>query len=150
MSVVLSTALLIVMLVYIYPMRLMFEGLFWWASDGYFPSSLRFESFDDVTTMFMFLGVSLGAVFLIYALMYRHALSRREVLRLDEFETYQTETWAFVWLGSIGVCAFCVILAMVLDGDWIPFAGFSFALLGAWVPLAHRYRDRKRPAREPS
>ena len=148
MSVVLSTALLIVMLVYIYPMRLMFEGLFWWASDGYFPSSLRFESFDDVTTMFIFLGVSLGAVFLIYALMYRHALSRREFLRLDEFETYQTETWAFVWLGSIGVCAVCVILAMVLDGDWIPFAGFSFALLGAWVPLAHRYRDRKRPARE--
>ena len=48
MSVVLSTALLIVMLVYIYPMRIMFEGFFWWMSSGYFPSSLRYESIDDV------------------------------------------------------------------------------------------------------
>ena len=82
---------------------------------------------DDVTTMFIFLGVSLGALFVIYGLMYRHALGRREFLRLDEFEIYQTETWAFVWFGSIGVCALGVILAVVLDGDWIPFAGFSFS-----------------------
>jgi hypothetical protein len=126
MSVAMSTALLIVMLIYIYPMRLMFEGLFWWASDGYFPSSLRFQNFGDVSTMFVFLGVSLGAL----------------------FEIYQTNTWAFVWFGSIGVCALGVLLAVVLDGDWIPLAGFSYALLGVWVPLAHRYRNRNRPARE--
>jgi uncharacterized membrane protein len=148
MSVAMSTALLIVMLIYIYPMRLMFEGLFWWASDGYFPSSLRFQNFGDVSTMFVFLGVSLGALFAIYGLMYRHALSRQAFLRLDEFEIYQTNTWAFVWFGSIGVCALGVLLAVVLDGDWIPLAGFSYALLGVWVPLAHRYRNRNRPARE--
>ena len=145
MSVVLSTALLIVMLVYIYPMRLMFEGLFWWGSGGYFPSSLRFESFYDVRTMFVFLGTSLAALFVIYGLMYRHALRKQAILRLDDFEVYQTRTWALVWFGSIGVCAFGVLLALILEEDWIPFAGFSFALLGVWVPWAHRYRDRARP-----
>ena len=148
MSVVLSTALLIVMLVYIYPMRLMFEGLFWWGSGGYFPSSLRFASFHDVTTMFVFLGVSLAALFLIYGLMYRHALKRRSTLRLDAFEAYQTQTWVIVWFGSIGVCALGVLLALLLEGPWIPFAGFSFALLGVWVPWAHHNRLRNRPEQD--
>lgn len=144
-TVTLSTALLIVMLIYIYPMRLMFEGLFWWMSGGYFTSSLTFGSTDDVATMFAFLGVSLAALCSIYWLMYRHAISRKSELRLDAFEIYQSETWAHVWLGSIGVCLVPVGLAFVLDGDWIPFAGFAFALLGVWIPWIHRRRDRDRP-----
>ena len=144
-TVVLSTALLIVMLIYIYPMRLMFEGLFWWASDGYFPSSLQFTSFNDVTTMFLFLGAGLGTLCFIFFLMYRHAMSRRDILRLDDIEYYLTETWSIVWLGSVGVCAFSMLVAIVLEGPWIPFAGFCYALLGVWIPWAFRYRAGNQP-----
>jgi 4-hydroxybenzoate polyprenyltransferase len=96
--------------------------------------------------MFAFLGVSLAALCTIYWFMYRHAISRKAELRLDDFEIYQTETWALVWLGSVAVCLFGVGLAFILEGPWIPFAGFSFALLGVWIPWIHRRRDRDRPS----
>jgi hypothetical protein len=145
-TVLLSTALLIVMLIYIYPMRLMFEGLFWWATGGYLPSSLEFRSFDEVTYMFLLLGTSLGAICLILCLMYRHAMSQRAFLRLDDYEYYLTGTWSLVWLGSIGVCALSMLLAVVLQGEWIPFAGFSYILFGIWIPWAFHYRARRQPA----
>ena len=145
MSVVLSMILLNVMLIYIYPMRLMFESLFWWVSDGYLPSTLQFESVEETRTMFVFLGVCLGSLCLVYGLMYRYALARREQLQLNDFEIYQTGTWAFVWFGSISISLLAIGLAYVLEGEWIPFAGYSFALLFAWIPLANSYRIRRRP-----
>ena len=145
-TVILSTVLLMVMLVYIYPMRLMFEGLFWWMSGGYFPSTLEFTSFDDVRDMFLFLGGGLGAVCLVYFFMYRHAIACRDQLRLNAYEQYASGTYALVWIGCVGVCLICMGLAIVLADQWVPFAGFGYALLGIWVPWAHHNREKRRPA----
>ena len=95
--------------------------------------------------MFVFLGVSFAALCFVYYLMYRHALAKRDELKLDAFEVYQTETWAIMWLGSFGLGVVAVVVALLLEGVWTPMAGFTYWLLALWLPLARRYRLRGRP-----
>lgn len=145
-TVTLSVALLIVVLIYIYPMRLMFEGMFQFLSGGYLPSTLTLTSSADVSGMFVFMGSSLAAICSVFALMYRHAVSKRGYLRLDDYELDLSRATAFVWTGSTGVCIFCVGLALTLPDSLLPFAGFGYALLGVWIPWAYRFRLGPRPA----
>lgn len=145
-TVVLSTSLLIVMLIYIYPMRIMFEGMFEHFSFGFLSSNFTFTSVSDVRWMFVFLGAGLAAICLVFWMMYRHALKRTDLLRLSAAEAYLTQTTAFVWLGSALVCLVPVLLGLTLPQDLLAFSGSGFALLAIWIPWAFSHRARHAPA----
>ena len=141
-TVALSTSLLIVVLIYIYPLRIMFSGFFWWISRGYFPDSVVFSSIDELASMFVFLGCGFIAFCIVFLLMYRHAMVRKNELRLNEFEIYQTQTSAIIWSGSAVVGAISIVLALTIPPQLMQFAGFVYFLLAAWIPLAIAYRGR--------
>jgi hypothetical protein len=145
-TVALSTALLIVVLIYIYPMRIMLAGMMSWLSDGYLTSAFHLESAAELASMFVFLGCGFVAFCVVFLLMYQHALLRRNDLLLNEFEIYQTETSALIWSGSAVIGVFSIVLALLLPPQWLPFAGFGYALLGAWIPLAVMYRGGSQPS----
>lgn len=143
-TVAYSTALLIVMLIYIYPMRIMFSGMFDWLSGGYFPSAFVLNSVKELQLMFIFLGCGIFSLCLLFFLMYRHAARKKEFLKLDGNELYESETFALVWLGSAGVCALSIILALAFPPELIPYAGFGYVLFAIWIPFAFHYRMRAR------
>ena len=145
-TVALSTALLIVVLIYIYPLRIMFSGMFWWLSDGYLPNAVDLGSIAELASMFVFLGCGFVAFCVVFLLMYRHALVRKNELRLNEFEIYQTETSALIWSGSAVIGVISIVLALTFPPQLMPFAGFGYALMGIWIPLAIMYRIRTQPA----
>lgn len=144
-TVTLSSLLLIVMLVYIYPMRIMFGGMFSWISGGYLPTEFFFDSREVLSLMFVFMGSGLAAVCITFFLMYRHAEKKSAALRLNDYEFYETQTSKLVWIGSAGVCVVPILLALFLPDTYLPFAGFGFALLGAWIPGISYYRMRAQP-----
>lgn len=141
-TVTLSTALLIVVLIYIYPMRIMAQGFFTWISRGYLHVSFDLHSLEELAAMFVFLGIGFIALCLVFALMYRYAGSLRQELLLNDFESFETKTLEYLWIGAAGVGLVCVMLASSLPEDLVPFSGFAFALLGAWFPLFSRLRRR--------
>lgn len=141
-TVTLSTALLIVVLIYIYPMRIMAQGFFAWISRGYLHVSFDLHSLEELAAMFVFLGIGFIALCLVFALMYRYAGSLRQELLLNDFESFETKTLEYLWIGAAGVGLVCVMLASSLPEDLVPFSGFAFALLGAWFPLFSRLRRR--------
>ena len=57
-TVWLSALLLVVVLIYIYPMRIMLEGGFAWLSGGYLASSFEIVSIDQLRFMFVFMGAA--------------------------------------------------------------------------------------------
>ena len=144
-TVSLSTALLIVVLIYIYPMRIMLSGMFSWISDGYLPGNFQLRSTDELASMFVFLGCGFVAFCVVFLLMYRHAIVRKSELRLNEFEIYKTETSALIWSGSAVIGVISIVFALTFSPGWLPFAGFGYALLGAWIPMAMMYRARSQP-----
>jgi uncharacterized membrane protein len=144
-TVALSTALLIVVLIYIYPMRIMLSGLFSWLSGGYLTTDFQIRTSGELASMFVFLGCGFVACCLVFLMMYWHAIVRKVELKLSQFETYTTETSALVWSGSAVIGVISIVFALTFPPRLLPFAGFGYALLGAWIPLAITYRVRSQP-----
>lgn len=142
-TVVLSAALLIVILVYIYPLRVMLAGMMGWLSNGFFPYTFTMRSYGEMTGMFVFMGIGFMALSLIFYGMYRYARTRGDPLLLSDFERHETRTVELIWLGIAATGMLAVLLALVLPDGYIQFSGFAFMLIGAWIPLV-----RSRMARE--
>ena len=141
-TVVLSAALLIVVLIYVYPMRIMAGGMFSWFTDDYLPSNFTIDSSDDLRFMFIFLGVGFVAVCLVFVLMYRYAASLEQELRLDVTELKDTHMVQWLWFGAAVIGVLSIVCALVLPEPYIPFSGFVFVLLGPWFSLMRARRAR--------
>lgn len=144
-TVLLSTMLLIVVLIYIYPMRVMLAGMFGWMTEGYLPFAMRLESLDQLSWMFVFLGSGFIALCIVFFLLYRYAIRRRNELRLNEFEIHESATFAMCWAGCAVIGATSIALALTLPDPWLPFSGFAYFLIGAWIPLCIGLRHRQQP-----
>ena len=142
-TVFLSAVLLIVMLVYIYPMRIMAGGMFNWMTDGYLPSSFDINSWDELSGMFVFLGVGFAALCAVFVLLYRHSARCSEQLLLNEEERFHTRTVTMLWTGSAGIGLLSVTGALLLEPPWIPFAGFAYMLMSIWMPWFSNWRRKQ-------
>jgi hypothetical protein len=147
-TVVLSAALLIVMLIYIYPMRIMAGGMFSWFTGGYLPSNFMLASLDQLRSMFVFLGIGFVSLCLVFVLMYRYAARLSSELLLSPAELHETGTVVRLWFGSGVIGGICVALALSLPEPHVPMSGFAFFLLAAWFPLVRTRRWKSRPPEE--
>jgi hypothetical protein len=145
MAVVLSTALLVVMLIYIYPMRIMAQGMFSWFTNEYLPVEFWLSSRDELSSLFVFLGIGFIALSLVFVMMYRYAASLKAELLLNETEYYYTQTFQIMWLGAAAIGGLSAILAKTLPLAFVPFSGFVFMLLAVWFPLIRNHRRKHRP-----
>jgi hypothetical protein len=144
-TVFISACLLIVVLVYIYPMRIMAGGMFAWLSNGYLPSNFTLISLDQLRDMFIFLGAGFTALSLVFVEMYRYAISQGGRLLLNEYEVSQSRTFAISWLGAAAIGVLCAALAVSLPQQQVPYSGFAFLLLSAWFPFVGTWRRRSDP-----
>lgn len=141
-SVMLSLALVFVILVYIYPLRLMASVLLNYMSGGALPSELEIRSGDDLAGLFIVFGVGYAALATILALLHRRALALREPLALDRaevamarFEVVEWGVGALVGLASAAMAAFA-------PGQLRYFAGFVYMVLPIVMPLLGVRRGR--------
>lgn len=94
----LSLMLVFIVLVFIYPLRMVFGGLFQLISAGWLPSHVHLETAADARLMFIVFAIGFGAMGTCIALLYRHAWSQRELLKLDAVELLVTRHSLLRWL----------------------------------------------------
>lgn len=145
MTVALSAVLLIVVLIYVYPMRVMAGGMFAWLSKSYLPSNFEPISMEELSHMFIFLGIGFIALCLVFVQMYRYAALLEQELRLSAGEMHETRTVQYMWLGAAGIGALTAISALVMPLPYVPYSGFVFFLLGPWFPFVRFLRMKSRP-----
>ena len=148
-TVLISAALLIVVLIYVYPMRIMAGGMFAWLTSDYLPSNFSFISLDQLREMFIFLGIGFIALCLVFVEMYRYASSLKTELLLNQHELFESRTRAFMWSGAACIGLILVILAITVPTPLVPYSGFAFCLLAVWFPLARSWRNRSAPKKRP-
>ena len=144
-TVFISAALLIVVLIYVYPMRIMAAGMFAWFTNDYLPSNFKDISLDELRDMWVFLAIGFIALCLVFVQMYRYAARLKEELRLSDFELFEIRTSAIMWSGAAVIGLLCIILATTLPRQYVPFSGFSFMLLAIWFPQMRRKRRKSAP-----
>jgi uncharacterized membrane protein len=95
-TVVLNGALIVVVLFFVYPLKFIFGALlnrlagggkFITLADG---KTVPIFRPGDFPVLFTIYGFGLAAVFVVFALLYRHAYRNREILKLSEIEAYDT------------------------------------------------------------
>ena len=128
--ITLNSALLFVVLFYIYPLKFMFSAIIvrmtgLGRSTGVVPFT-----WEQGPTLMMIYSLSIFAVFLLLSLMYLHAYRRRDALSLDALEVHMTRAslqshaiWMVVSLASI-------VIAWIGGPLITPFAGLLYCVLG--------------------
>lgn len=155
-STIWSLGLVLVMLVYVYPLRMVVSSGLWLVSGGFVPTELVLTgpgAVYDLLWAFIIYGVGFGAMSLTLWLLNRHALRCAGPLGLDAIERHDLGTEIGVQAILTGSAAMSILAAAALL--WVPpdrftylLSGlpmFAYPLLGIAIPLYGARRNRRRP-----
>jgi len=146
----LSLVLVFLVLVYVYPLKILFGSFFAWISGGWLPQVSQIRTLADLQGMFTMYGLAFGSMSLLLAALNRHALRATVVPALSELERDRTRGEIVRWLYSALVAAGSIVFAMLLSADgpnWLfGMPGMFYALLGFTGPVVDRFAPpSKRP-----
>jgi uncharacterized membrane protein len=142
-----SLAVIFVVLVYVYPLRTISEGLFADLSGGYFPSSFRISNDDELRGVLVFFSAGFLTLSLLFNQLYRVTLPHSTSLALNEIELRLTRVNMHAWAVAASFGLVSILLALTVPDSWIPVAGYLY--LGLLLAMAlPSYLDRRSRARE--
>lgn len=144
-TTLISLAFVFVMLIYIYPLRMIFSAFASWASAGWLPTQFVIATPKDMVGIFVIYGVGFAAQTGLLALLHMHVLKMGDHLGLDEIERLRTREAIAenLVLGATGVVS--VAWALVLPLRVGVFAGLVYMALPIGMPLlATTYNRRAR------
>ena len=151
-SVLLSLLLVFLVLVYVYPLRLIFSSFFDFLSRGWLQSPLQVRNPAELRAMFVAYAVAWTTLGLVVGELYRHAWRRRDALGLSREEriALRGQIAAQAMIPFTGVVALAWIALVTLAGvpQLSAFSGFAYGLMGftgVAVMLAERRAMRSLP-----
>jgi uncharacterized membrane protein len=90
-SLRLSLLLVFIVLIFVYPLRLLFELLFAWISHGFLVDQpVELHSVEELRAAFEVYGIGFGVIAGVFALLYRHALLQAGAIGLEAGEITAT------------------------------------------------------------
>jgi len=147
-SIWLSLLLVFLVLVYVFPLRLVFASGFAWISNQWLPSIYQIETLDDLRLMFITYACSFISLCSVIALLYRRAGSLAERIELSSRERQLTriDELRFWLMALVGVLS--LIVAMRMDHSWpqwlLGAPGLTYFLLAFDGPIAIRLARKPR------
>lgn len=146
-SVLLSLALVFLVLIYVYPLHMLFSSALSWSGGGAPQPLPLVRTHRDVTLMFVVYGVAYAALSVIVLLLHAHAWSLRDRLGLDAVERLVTRNGLLRWGYNTGIGLSSAALALAIP-DGAPalahaLPGVIYLLLFVFGTAArHRLRRR--------
>lgn len=142
-----SLLLVFLVLVYVYPLKLMFTSLFAWISGGWLLNRpIDFGGMDDLRAMFVIYGMAWAVLSLVFLGMLRHALRRADHLGLDPRERLLTRGDMQHWWVNLSFASGSTTLALLMPDP--PLANWMYGAPGllyfgvwpvhAWVTARQR------------
>ncbi len=147
-SILISWALIFTVLVYVYPLKMVFGGMFFALSGGTLGHSVSIHSIMQGRQLFVLYALGFSAIAFEILLLNLRAWYLRTSLRLDEREQMMTRAAVGGWGMPLSVGLVSMVLAMVLPEGQLAWSGWIYFSMSAFVPL-HRLWLRRRLARLP-
>ena len=139
----LSLLLVFLILVYVYPLKIMFGSFFHWVTQGRLPGVANIDSMADLINMFVLYGVAFGTLSLCLAALYRHALRSTVTPALDPAEILRARGDVVRWYFSAFVAGMSIMFAFLLPArppNWLTgMPGMTYALLGFTGLVVRRF-----------
>ena len=132
-GVLLSLLLVFLVLVYVYPMRMMFASFFHWLSGGWLPHGTGLPG-ADLAALFVVYHVAWTTLGLVVMALYAHAWRRRDALALEPTARARLrgQLAGAAMVPATGLLALLAALLLLAIGarEFVPFTAMLYALMG--------------------
>ena len=142
-STFISWALLVTVLIYIYPLRALFGSMFYLLSGGQLGQALGVRTEAQQRLLFSIYALGFTAIAVEILLLHWRAWCLREPLRLNDREQDLTRADLSGWRipMTIGIIAF--VMALTLPMQYVSWSGWIYFSMAVLVPLHRRYLRRR-------
>src|SRR5881398_1046058 len=142
-SIFISWAMLVTILIYVYPLKAIFGSMWFLLSDGRVGQALGARSDAQARALFATFAIGFTAIALEIVLLNLRAWQLRDPLRLNELEKLATRGDIAGWSISVVVGIISLILALVLPREQLAWSGWVYFSMAVLVPLHSAYWKRK-------
>jgi uncharacterized membrane protein len=142
-STFISWALLVTVLIYIYPLRALFGSMFYLLSNGQLGQTLSVRTEPQARALFSIYALGFTAIAVEILLLHWRAWQLREPLRLNDRERSLTRADLAGWSipMTVGIIAF--VMALTLPTQSIAWSGWIYFSMAVLVPVHRRYIRRR-------
>ncbi|AKS41326.1 TMEM175 family protein [Wenzhouxiangella marina] len=137
-SVYLTFALIMMVMIYVYPLKILMQTGFSFLTGGWLPAVFEFETFFQFRVLVTLYASGFVVLCAIMAGLYFHAWRQREALAMSDEESFDTFSemvrWLFPALFSLAVIA----PMWLLSDDHVSLVPFLFVLLALFAPINDR------------
>jgi|GEM_PF-136994 len=140
-TIALSLGLVMLVLIFVYPIKLMVQATVIYLSQGSLGTDLFLNpgwADNAVAGLFVYFAIGFIALSLLLICLYRNSLKHREALCLNKEEVRFCHrhmiAWAMVGATALASC----LIALIASEEAISLAGFVYSSLWLLIPLGHR------------
>jgi len=145
-SILISWMMLVTILIYVYPLRLLFGAMFYFLTAHAVGQVVTAETDGEVRALFALYALGFVAIALEILLLNLRAWRLREPLRLNDHEKSLTRGEVAGWSVPAAVGLVSLILALSLPMKHIGWSGWVFMSLSFLTPIQRRWYARRRRA----
>lgn len=127
-STFLTLALIFVVLVYVYPLKLIIDLMFYAFSQRWFPADFQVSSTAEVAVLVAIFSIGFFLIALIHLGLYLRAASRREDLCLSELEQLLVRKELLVWTVLTILALLVALIALTFMSSLGYLAGLAYSL----------------------
>jgi len=139
-SILISVSLVFALLIYVYPLRIIFEAMFHELSNGYFPLNYNSKTEEEVRGFFAFYAYGYLVMSLLVAALQYIALKRSKLIGLNQFEYWDTQASFIVWSISAIISIASLAITYIVPVQKLGLAGYIF--FSVFIVLLVRKRMR--------
>lgn len=137
-SVLLTFALILVVMIYVYPLKIMFGAAFHSISNGWLPSSFELESLHEFRVVLTVYGLGFFVLSGLISALYLHAWRLRSRLSMHPRESFDTASESLAWLIVALFGLFSVLLGWLLPATYVAIAAWVYCALIIYGPVFDR------------
>src|SRR5215467_14539820 len=141
-SIFISWAMIVTILIYIYPLKAIFSSMWFSLSGGRVGHMLGPHSEPELRALFAVFALGFSAISLEMLLLNLRAWQLREPLRLNARERATAFREVTGWSIPVAVGMISLVFALALPRDQIEWSGWIYFSLGILVPLHRAYSKR--------
>lgn len=140
-TIVLNCTLIFVVLFYVYPLKFLFTLVF--SNQIYGKGHSPFViNVTDVSKLMAIYGIGYILIYILFSMMYLHALKKVKELELSPGEIFDTKTKLYKNYFLIAIAVLSIIVSFVVSPENAGIAGFVYILIGPALSFFYSYRYR--------
>jgi uncharacterized membrane protein len=148
MTTLLSLAIVFTVLVYVYPLRLLMQSMFYWLSGGRLPGAELIGSFGDLATLYAIYGWGFAVLSGLYSILFARTMTLAPTVEAVE----DARSWRDSWIicTASGVISALLALLPLHHAPWVPPTTYSLIPLAIWLRERLAAQARSKAAAQPA